>query len=214
MPRDLTSTIVAAFSAQRVAPILLVNLEFVSGWIYLWSGRGVVTWGGNTYYGIVLPNGAVLGTISELSESSDLQAQSVSVSLSGIPPALVQQVIAECRPGLGARIFLGGLDLETGAILDSPVCAWGGYTDIPVISDDGLTATVTISVESRLVDLQRSPQWRYTHQDQQLFSPGDLGFIFVGALQTQGITWGTGKDAGPAALAPVPADSGYRGVGP
>jgi hypothetical protein len=214
MSRDLTSELAAAFLAVRVEPVILVNLEFNSGWVYLWTGIGTVVWNGNTYYGVILPGGTVLGKISALAETTDLEAQSVSLSLSGVPPDVIQDAIADCQVGLGAKIFLGAFDPSSGTILPDPFCAWGGFTDIPAITDDGRTATVSITVESRLVDLQRSTQWRYTHQDQQLFSAGDLGFIFVGSLQTANITWGQGVAAGPVAAAPVPADSGWRGVAP
>jgi hypothetical protein len=58
------------------------------------------------------------------------------------------------------------------------------------ISKDGQAVTVTITVETRLVDLQRAPEWTYTHADQQIFSPGDDGFKFVAGLQNFTVTWG------------------------
>jgi hypothetical protein len=214
MARDLTTALANALSADHVLPVLLVNVRFKSGWVYLWTGIGSLVWNGNTYLGLALPSGAVLGMISDLSETSDLQAQVISLSLSGVPAAMVQQALSECVTGYDAQIFVGAFDETTGDLIADPFCAWGGYTDIPTVTDNGIDATISITVESRLVDLQRASQWRYTHQDQQVFSPGDLGFIFVAVLQTEQITWGSGRPMGPIAIAPVPADSGYRGVGP
>jgi hypothetical protein len=204
MARDLTTEIAAQFSSQHLAPVFLVDLQFASGWIYLWSGVGAVVWNGNTYLGVALPDGQVLGGISSLVESTDVQAQAAVLSLRGIPASAVQQVLAECRQSYLARIYVGALDLNTGAILPDPFRAWGGTTDVPTITDDGATCTVALTVESRLVDLQRTREWRYTHEDQQLFSPGDLGFIYVAALQDISITWGKGSPVAPVGQPTIP----------
>lgn len=192
MSRGLTTAIGAEFAKQKLAPLLFVEIEFVSGWVRLWSGSGSIVWNSKTWYGVVLPNGTVIGGISQLQEVTDGSAQAAALSLSGIPSTAVQQVLNECRQSNQANIFLGAADQTTGAVLADPYTAWSGYTDVPTISDTGDTCTVTISVESRLVDLQRSREWRYTHEDQQLFSPGDLGFEFVGALQNLSVNWGKG----------------------
>ena len=75
--------------------------------------------------------------------------------------------------------------------------------DVPTITDGTDTIAVAISVETRMVDLQRARAWRFTNQDQQLFSPGDLGFQFVGALQNFTVYWGTGAPVAPVANVPV-----------
>ncbi|ABF42159.1 hypothetical protein Acid345_3158 [Candidatus Koribacter versatilis Ellin345] len=200
MSRGLTPTIEAEFAKKNLVPLLFVEVQFVSGWVRLWSGIGAIVWNGQTWLGVALPNGTVLGSISQLQETTDGSAQAAALSLSGIPSTAVQQVLNECRPNNIANIFLGAADQVTGAVLADPYCAWSGYTDVPTISDSGDTCTVTISVESRLVDLQRAREWRYTNEDQQLFVPGDIGFEYVGALQSLSITWGKGAPVFP----PVP----------
>lgn len=192
MARGLTTAVATEFAKLKLQPLLFVEVEFVSGWVRMWSGSGSLDWNGNTWYGVVMPNGQVLGTISQLQEVSDGSAQAAALSLGGIPSTAVQQVLSECRQNNMANIFLGAADQATGAVLADPYCAWSGYTDVPTISDSGDACTVTISVESRMVDLQRSREWRYTHEDQQLFSPGDLGFEYVGALQSLSVNWGKG----------------------
>jgi hypothetical protein len=49
---------------------------------------------------------------------------------------------------------------------------------------------VSISYESRLIDLERSRESRYTNEDQQRAFPGDRGFEFVPSLQDLSLTWG------------------------
>ena len=204
MPRGLTSAIAAQFAAENLAPVFLVDCQFASGWVYLWSGMGAIEWNGHTYYGVGLPTGESLGMISSLVESTDVQAQAASLSLSGIPTTAVQQVLNECRQSYLCRIYLGAINLTDGTLIADPFRAWGGTTDVPTITEDGNTCTVAITVESRLVDLQRTREWRYTHEDQQLFSPGDLGFQFVAALQDVNITWGKGFAVSPLGMPSLP----------
>ena len=79
-------------------------------------------------------------------------AGGTAVSLSGVPLDLVQLAIAEARQGLPGRLWLGLLT-ETGEIIADPVQAFSGRLDVPEIADDANTCTITISYESRLIDL-------------------------------------------------------------
>lgn len=200
--RGLTSNLLAEFSAKKLRPAFFVRAQFVSGWIYLWSGLGAIDWNGHTWTGIALPNGEMLGMISQLVEGTDLQAQGIALALGGIPASSMQQVLNECRPSFGVYIYIGAM-ADDGSIVPSPICAWAGRMDIPTINESGETMTVVISVETVLVDLQRPREWRYTDQDQQLFSPGDLGFQFVGALQDFQVNWGNGAPVAPIANVPI-----------
>jgi hypothetical protein len=203
--RNLPAALQTAFPAKRLAPVLFVDMQFVSGIVRLWSGIGSIVWGGNTWVGIKTPSGEVLAGISRISERGDVQAQAAAFSLSGIPVSLVTKVLSECRQSYPANIYLGAVDLDSGAMLADPYRSWGGYTDVPTIAADGQTCTVTITVETRLVDLQRAPEWTYTHADQQIFSPGDDGFKFVAGLQNLTLNWGKAN--------PVVSGSGGGGDG-
>ena len=85
-----------------------------------------------------------------------------------------------------------GLLAENGSIIADPVQAFSGRLDVPEIKDDADTCTITISYESRLIDLTVARTWRYTHESQQVLFPGDLGFEYVTAIQDREITWGRG----------------------
>lgn len=190
MSRGLPAALQTAFAGKRLAPVIFVDMQFTSGIVRLWSGMGPIVWGGNTWLGVTTPNGLALAGVSKITERSDVQAQAAAFSLSGIPVAAVQQVLNETRQSNPANIYFGAGDMDTGALLATPYKSWGGFTDVPVFAADGQTCTVTISVETRLVDLQRAPEWTYTHQDQQIFSPGDDGFKFVAGLQNLTVNWG------------------------
>jgi hypothetical protein len=71
-----------------------------------------------------------------------------------------------------------------------PVLQFEGRLDVPAIEDGEDTATIAISYESELIDLERARERRYTPEDQAIDYPGDLGFAYVAALQDAQITWG------------------------
>ena len=61
---------------------------------------------------------------------------------------------------------------------------------MPSIQDGGDTATVTLQVENRFVDFEKSRLLFYTQAKQAIYFPGDKGFDQVSALQDQKIFWG------------------------
>lgn len=186
MSRDLTPDFAAALAGRDLRPVIFFEGHFASGPLRLWSGLGEIGWAGESWSGA----GALLG-LGSIEETSEVVAGGTSVSLSGIPPHLVQLAIAEARQGLPGRVWLGLLTPEGGIIAD-PVLAFAGRLDVPEITDDAESCRITISYESRLIDLNTPRSWRYTHESQQALHPGDLGFEYVAAIQDREVTWGRG----------------------
>jgi len=54
------------------------------------------------------------------------------------------------------------------------------------------TATIAISIESRLIDLERARTLRFTDQSQKSRFPNDRGLEFVEDLQDKQFNWGRG----------------------
>lgn len=185
MARDLTSSVVAEVQSQLVHPFLLFEGDFVGGYVRCWTGVGNLTWGGYTWTGV-----GTLAGVSAIEETTEVAAKQVTVSLSGIPSANVSLALGASRQGKLGRVYLGFLD-SSGNVVADPYLAFTGRLDVPVIEDMGEAATITITYESRLVALQRAPQRRYTHEDQQLDYAGDMGLEYVSKIQDAQITWGT-----------------------
>ena len=59
------------------------------------------------------------------------------------------------------------------------------------ISDGGDTATIKLTAESRLIDLDRSRERRFTSEDQKIEFPDDKGLEYVDDLQDKEIVWGS-----------------------
>ena len=85
MSRDLTSDFAAALAERDLRPVIFFEGAFASGPVRLWSGLGEIGWAGESWSGA----GALLG-LGSIEETSEVVAGGTSVSLSGIPPSLVQ----------------------------------------------------------------------------------------------------------------------------
>ena len=182
--RDMTSAYQAAISSAMLRPALFVQATFVSGPLYVWSGMGPITWNGQTWIGV-----GTLGTVSTIEEGSTVSAKGVTLTLSGLDPTLLTDVMEEFQVGLPALVYLGVFD-ATGALIADPVCCFSGRMDQPTIDISGTTASIAINCENRLVEMNVSVERRYTDEDQQLDYPGDLGFQFVNGIQDAQIYFG------------------------
>jgi hypothetical protein len=58
------------------------------------------------------------------------------------------------------------------------------------IEEGAETSVIQLSVENRLLDLERARVRRYTSNDQQSRLPGDRGFDFVETIQDRDLFWG------------------------
>lgn len=184
MTRDMTAAYEAAIQDQNLRPCLFFEGDFPSGSVYLWTGIGDVDWDGKTWTGA----GNLIG-LSDISETTDIVAAGISVRVSGVPVSLVSLVINDAQQGLPGKVYVGLLD-ENRAVIADPVQAFVGRLDVPTITDGAETCEITISYESRLIDLQKPREFRYTHESQRLFDPTDKGFEYITSLQDKEIPWG------------------------
>jgi hypothetical protein len=186
MSREITSALAEALDAGDLRPAIFFEGAFPSGMVRIWTGSGPLDWDGKSWTGV----GVLLG-LGALEETSDVVAAGTTVSLSGVPLDLVSLAIDEARQGLPGRIWFALLTPERKVIAD-PVQAFSGRLDVPELQEDGETCRITISYESRLIDLGTARSWRYTHESQQVLHPGDRGLENVTAIQDREITWGRG----------------------
>ncbi|MFZ8993149.1 MAG: hypothetical protein ACO20L_10805, partial [Candidatus Puniceispirillaceae bacterium] len=62
--------------------------------------------------------------------------------------------------------------------------------DVMTIAEEGETCTITLTAESRLIDLERPRLRRWTSEDQKSLDATDKGFEFINSLQEATIKWG------------------------
>lgn len=182
MSRTLPSGLAAALSAAQCAPVFLVELRWPAGNLYLWNGYSTLVWNSISWLGL-----GHLGKISEIKETSDQTANGTVLELSGIASALIADALAGDSQGNVARIYFGVISTNGFAI--DPYLVFDGLIDMTTVQISGETATIQISLEKELLD-SRSNARRYTHEDQQIDFPGDLGCQYVATIANQQFTWG------------------------
>jgi len=209
MSRELTQSIIDNLEAAEVQPLFAVELYLDTQTLYMWTGIGDLVFNNITYVG----TGQFL-EISELQETAEISAKGATVSLSGIPSELISLAISEPYQGRKCKILFGLIDadrqflmLENGSYLlaedgsridvsqgaVTPVVeVFNGYIDQMTIMEGAETSSIAISVESRLIDLERARIFRYNDQNQKARYPNDRGFEFVEDLQDKKFNWGRG----------------------
>jgi len=186
MARDLPTNFASHLSARLMAPAFFVHLAWPSGPVYVWGGYGPLTWGGKTWIGV-----GDLGSISPIGESSDGRANGVQLTLSGIPNEGVVRAFDNKFQGAPAQIYLGVFD-ESMQLITEPLCLFDGVIDSSGFEDSGETSTITVNLEKELID-RRDDVRRFTHEDQQLDTPGDRFFEQVGWLSQNQIAFGPSR---------------------
>ena len=179
MSRAINSSLLSALTASDVEPYLAIKFNFDTSPVYIWSGYGDKDIDGNTYLGA----GHLLG-ISGLDEVNDLSAKSVTISLSGMNATILQMALTENYQRRSCTIKLGEASVADTVIL------FEGYMNTMSISDDGENSVISLVVESKLINLERASNRRYTNDNHQARNAGDTFFAYVADLQDKEIVWG------------------------
>jgi hypothetical protein len=100
--RGLSPSMLTGIARTDVRPILLFEGQFDGGFVRFWTGYGTISWNGSDWIGA----GQLIG-ISDIEENAEVVATGITVSLSGVDPALVSAVIGEARQNMVGRIWIG-----------------------------------------------------------------------------------------------------------
>ena len=143
--------------------------------------------------------------------------QGASVTLSGVPSEVISLALTEPYQGRKANIYFGMFtyvdqysvdQYEPDLILDfssdyyavsqegdayvmqTLTQIFSGYMDQMNIDEGSDTSTVTLTIENKLIDLEKPRTARFTSTYQKTLFPNDKGLEFVEDLQTKEIVWG------------------------
>ena len=179
MSRTVPSALLTALSQPEVQPYYAVELDFDTAPLRLWTGYGDKTIFTNAYTGA----GSLL-SVGGLEEASDLSAKNITLTLSGVPQDLVSLALQEPYQRRSCKVYFGTQDTPT------PIEVFSGLMNTMQIEDSGESSVITLSVESKLVRLEKSSDWRYTHENHVSRHSGDLFFAYLASLQDKKFNWG------------------------
>lgn len=175
----------ALVTARTLRRETLMLAEFRSAPLRLWMGFGLLEAGGHTWRG----SGDLI-TISEIDFAPKAFAAPFTVTLSGLPEdafdLYTQMFLSDAREYRGRRItfFFQYFDESWGAV-GSPEAVLSGLMDIPKMSGEIGSRSVSIQCESPFVTRRRPRYSTYSHQDQQARSGGDRGFEYAPAAASK-----------------------------
>lgn len=175
----------------------------------LWTGNGILVYNGYSYYGT-----GVMLDISAVEETTQMAVKGASLTLSGVPSEVISLALTEAYQGRTCNIYFGLF--QRGYILDEDSTAsseiyilqedggrvfleenktsltevFTGYMDQMNIQEGPESSTIELSVENRLIDLERPRVGRFTSEHQKSIYPTDKGFDFVESLQDLQLNWG------------------------
>lgn len=214
MPRMMSTAVAAAVLAKNVTLAIFAELAFADNTLYLFSGIGSITPLGpasnpaSTFpYGKTFTGMGWLAKLSSIPQTTKVQSQNVTLSLSGIPSSLVLEAVNQVRIAGAVTIWYAFFDSNFNLLTD-PVQVFNGSMDVPSLSDGGDTSTISLSCENTLLSLNLSPNRRFDDPDQQISFPGDIGFSFVQALQNIQLFWPAPVNEGspyPVSMAVTPS---------
>ena len=174
----------AALASGHVALVQLVLFAFPSGDVALNNSTWDLTYGGKTYRGAY-----GLGSIGTIKDAPG-EIQGLRLEMDGGSSASVALALdgADEVQGTPFTIRRALIETSTYTILDAPV-EWAGTLDTMSLSEDGQTAVISVTAESKAVDLLRGNPSTYTDADQQALYPGDRAFEYVVAQADKPVVW-------------------------
>jgi hypothetical protein len=192
--RDLDASLETAIDAQVVRPFLAVRIELPDP-VYVWTGRGMLTFddADGTSHEWLGTGG--LGSIDTVGEATDGSATGVKVALYGIPSEFRDDIADQAERGAVFEVYVGALD-EAFQQVVATKRLWNARLDQYKITDGGDTIGVEITGESRAIDQRRPSIKRFTDEYQQRKHPGDKFFEYVPRMTEISILWAQAETGG------------------
>ena len=188
MARSITTDLSNEFSADTLRPyyackVTLPHPTASYNEIHkMWTGNYPLTIGSDTFDGL----GEFL-SISDVSETSDMSASGLNISLIANPSNLT--VLRDKQyQGKSVEAFVGALNADGTSA--GQFKFFEGFADQLLFSMQPEACIVTLKAENKLIRLSKSSNRYYTHEDQITEYPNDKGLEFVNAIQEQEVLWG------------------------
>ena len=177
MSRELSSAVTSALDDEVLRPFFAVEMLFdCDETLRLWTGIGTLVYDGNSWYG----TGSIL-QVDSVEETSEVAVKGATLTLSGVPETVLSLALSEPYQGRVCNIYLGmftlgsllqeggdyilledgsRITLENGSTSLTEI--FSGYMDQMNIEEAPDSSTIQLTVENKLIDLERSRVARFT----------------------------------------------------
>lgn len=189
--RTIAAANETALLAQVIKPVYFTRLDFSGGVARYHTEIGPKTavhpvHGSEVYTGI----GDFGGLSAAVVESVAGAPKSIQISLTGIKASVITTMLTDDYFRRDAEIMLG-LEDDTGALIEDPEIIFSGFMDkADIVLNEGI-GQITLTCESRGVNLLRSSDQRFTDEDKQAEISGDLLGEYIYRMPDLVLTWGT-----------------------
>jgi hypothetical protein len=143
-----------------------------------------IRWNGYNWLGM-----GQFGTIEPVSETLEVFAQPVVLTLSGCEAAWVTAARDTAYKGREVVIYRGVFDSRTVELLDDPEELWSGYMDFMEIEVAKNLGAIRLHCEHRMRRLARTYRW--TDEGQRTRHANDRFFEFTWRIRKDQAKWGT-----------------------
>lgn len=182
--REITEQVLNELESTNLIVIGIVELYFDDGTLRFCTTPHNLNLYGYTYIGL-----GNLATIEAIPEDTEIQSTGLSITLSGVNVALIQLALDQEYQGRKAVVKLG-LFNNYYVIIDDPVVIFSGRMDYMNISL-GKESAISLILESRLADWERTKVVRYNSADHRQDNPTDASFDFVEQMIEKQLPWGS-----------------------
>ena len=218
MSREISADIQTALDDDVIYPFFAVELKFDGDQVLrLWTGQGTLVYNGSEWFGAgqllnidtieetteIAAKGATItlsGVPTEvlalaLTEPYQGRAATVYFGMLNKTP-LQDEIVNGLTPALILHFSQDSYYSEETTTTEESVFIFGlsqvfsGYMDQMNIEEGADTTSVQLTVENKLIDLEKPRTARFTSAYQKSLFPNDKGFDFVEDLQTKEIVWG------------------------
>lgn len=183
--RSLSAGVTAALAATEVMLVTMVRIDFPSGTIALNASNYTLNWDGVDYLAA-----AGLGNISP-TEDKPGEMTGATLELLKVDSTYIGLALDDADEVQGSAVYVYTAILDSDLQIVDVVTDWVGYADTMSISEDGNTAAIVLSAESKAVDLLRGSPLLYNDADHKSIYPFDRYFEFVTSQSDKPVVWPT-----------------------
>ncbi len=179
--RTIHPDVIDALESRIFRPLYFVEIMFEQP-LRFTSAFSSMTVGGQEYFGA-----GNLGSITPVSEGTDLDPQDFKIVVAGVSEASLAAIVTERYLNREVTCLTALVD-EQGQIIGDPMVSFSGKVD-EVQVEIGKVGRITVIVRDELADWARPRIERYTNSDQQARYPGDKGLEFVSQVADAEKIW-------------------------